>query len=96
MSLNFIAKSYDCEYLDVGAEDGQVVATFVGNFPAADQITAEEATAIVNTPLFFDLLRMAYEKAQVGTPLFDAFDRMRRKGGSVVVKFQQSEIEVAA
>jgi hypothetical protein len=96
MSLNFNAKTYECESAEVGAKDGQVVVTLVGNFPPVDQITAEEASSIVNTPLFHDLLRMAFQHAPDGTPVREAFDRMARDGGSAILQFKQLEIEVAA
>lgn len=96
MTLNFNAKTYECESAEVGAEDGEVVVTFVGNFPPTDQMTVEEVRSIVNTPLFHDLLRMAYQHAPDGTPVREAFDRMAREGGTAILQFKQSEMEVAA
>ena len=55
MTLNFNAKTYECESAEVAAEDGKVVVTFVGNFPPTDQMTVEEVRSIVNTLLFHDL-----------------------------------------
>lgn len=96
MTLTISAKTYECEYIDVGAEDGQVVVTLIGNFPSDDTITVEEASNIVNSPLFRDVLRMAYNHAPSGTPVREAFDRMERDGGEVSLRFLNSDAEVAA
>lgn len=96
MTLTLTAKTYDCEYIDVGAEDGQVVVTLIGNFPGDDPVTLEEASNIVNSPLFLDVLRMAYNHAPSGTPVREAFDRMERDGGEALLRFHNSDAKVAA
>ena len=77
-------------------EDGEVVVTLNGDFPAPEQMTIEETTSIVNDPQFFELLRLAYQQAPLGTPLRCAFDRMKRVGGTVVLRFEQSDVGLAA
>lgn len=96
MTLTLSAKTYECEYIDVGAEDGKVVVTLIGNFPGDDTITVEEASSIVNSPLFLDVLRMDYKHAPFGTPFREAFDRMERDGGEVRLRFLNSNAKVAA
>ena len=97
MPLSLKAKTYQCEYADIEAsDDGNVVVTLFGNFPAPEKMTVEETTAIVNDPQFLELLRLAYQHAMPGTPLRCAFDRMKCHGGMAVLRFQKTEIEVAA
>lgn len=96
MTLTLSAKAYECEYIDVGAENGEVVVTLIGNFPGDDTITVEQVSSIVNSPLFLDVLRMAYNHAPSGTPVREAFDRMERDGGEVRLRFLNSDAQVAA
>lgn len=96
MTLTLTAKTYDCEHVEFGVEDGEMVITFVGNFPAQDEMPLEEVNSIVNTPLFHDMLRLTYQQASLGTPVREAFDRMERDGGEARLRFRQPEVEVAA
>lgn len=96
MPLFFNAKTYTCEYMDFEVnEDEQVVVTLFSN-AAPEQMTIEEATSIVNDPQFFELLCLAYERAALGTPLRCAFDRMQQNGGTAILRFEQTDTEVAA
>jgi len=96
MSLAFEAKAYVCEFVEVSAEDGQVVVTFIGNFPADGDVSEDEASSIVNSSLFRDIMRTSFEQAPAGTPVRDAFDKLARDGGEVALRFLNSDAKVAA
>ncbi len=97
MTITFNAKTYQCEYVEFKAnDDGEVVVTLIGDFPTPEKMTSEEVAAIVNDPQFFDLLRAGYQNAPFGTPLWSAFEAMRRDGGEVVLCFEQPKVSEAA
>ncbi len=97
MTITFNAKTYQCEYVEFKAnDDGEVVVTLIGDFPPPEKMTSEEVAAIVNDPQFFDLLCAGYQNAPFGTPLWSAFEAMRRDGGEVVLCFEQPKVSEAA
>lgn len=97
MTMNFNTKTYRCESASFKAnDDDEVIVTLIGDFPTPEKMTGEEVAAIVNDPLFLDLLCAGYQNAPFGTPLWRAFERLRSNGGEAIVRFEQPEVTVAA
>lgn len=98
MHLNFFASSYHCDYVDFDATDeGSVVVTLYGNYPPNDEMTPKEISAIINDPLFPKLFGLARHAAMIGTPLFRAFERVKRgEASEAVLRFKRSDMAVAA
>jgi hypothetical protein len=97
MPMTFNAKTYSCECVEFEAnDDGEVIVTLFGDFPAPEEMTVEEATSVVNDPQFIELLRLAYQNTALGTPLWSAFERLRHGGRTAVLRFEQPEARMAA